>query len=161
MRKEAPYIRFLRSFSIDPTTKCWVWSGEMATNGYGKIKVFGRYKSAHRFSHELNNGPIEEGMEILHSCDNRKCVNPDHLRQGTHAENMQEAAERGRMRSGKDHPMYGKKNPRPKQANPVRVLGKKYTSQNEAERCLGLSHGTVRYWLQRKPWKAQRLTERN
>ncbi|APX88661.1 hypothetical protein BV394_02040 [Brevirhabdus pacifica] len=119
------------------------------------MKVFGSVVSAHRFSYELHKGTIPDGLEILHSCDVKHCVNPDHLRAGSHAENMAEAAERGRMRSGADHPQFGKLQQRPKQAKPVRVLGKDYESIKAAERALGLGGGTVRYWLNHNPYRAQ------
>lgn len=153
--KEAPFMRFLKSYTVCPDTGCWLWEGSKYSNGYGWIKVFGRVVSAHRFSHELHNGPIEEGEHILHSCDVKHCVNPDHLRAGTHQENMSEAAARGRMRSGKSHPMYGKKNPRENQSNVVMVLGQEYESQKAAERSLGLGSGTVRYWIKNNPNKAK------
>ena len=153
--KEAPYRRFLRGYTPDLETGCWNWLGVTGANGYGQIKVFGKMVSVHRFSFELHHGPIGEGMEILHSCDNKKCVNPDHIKQGTHKENMGEAADRGRMPHGKDHHMFGRSNPRPKQANSVIVLGKRYPSQKSAERALGLGSGTVRYWIKNSPEKAR------
>lgn len=130
-----------------------MWDGHTYPNGYGCLKVFGKTVSAHRFSYELHKGPIPDGMEILHSCDVRRCVNPDHLRVGTHAANMAEAADRGRMRSGSDHPLYGVTQLRPKQSKPVHVLGKDYRSMKEAERQLGLGSGTVRFWINNHPKK--------
>ena len=59
---------------------------------------------AHRESHEMANGGIPDGLHILHSCDNRKCVNPGHLRAGTNQENVQDAMERSRYRYGARHP---------------------------------------------------------
>lgn len=114
---------------------------------------------AHRLSYELHKGPIPDGLQILHSCDVKNCINPDHLRVGTHSENMAEAADRGRMRSGPLHPHYGRRNPRPKQANPVRVLGSEFESQKAAERALWLGSGTVRYWIKFHPNKATSLRE--
>lgn len=159
-KKEAPFLRFMRSYEICRDTGCWIWNSSKYKNGYGWIKAFGKVVSAHRFAYELYNGKIKSGMQILHQCDRRDCVNPDHMRVGTHKENMREAAERGRMRSGKDHHMYGKKNPRPNQAHRVRVLGKVYGSKKEAERCLGLGGGTVNYWIKNKPEKAQLCKEK-
>jgi len=158
-KKKPPFLRYLESINVCSETNCWFWTGATYKNGYGWIKVFGKNVSAHRFSYELHNGKISDGMCILHSCDNKNCVNPDHLRQGTHKENMREAAERGRMRSGENHPMYGKKNPRPRQAKKVFVLGKEYSSQNDAEKKLGLGSGTVRYWILNKPNKARIIKE--
>lgn len=152
-----PFIRLLENFATDPSTGCWIWTGHTYSNGYGVLKVFGKDVSAHRYSYQLHKGPIPDGMEILHSCDVRGCINPDHLRVGTHQENMAEAAERGRMPRGVAHSMYGRRNPRPKQSNKVRVLGRVYPSQKSAEMALGLGSGTVRYWILNKPEKAQLL----
>lgn len=156
---EPPFIRFLKGYTVCPDTGCWLWEGAKYGNGYGWIKSFGRIVSAHRFSYELHKGPIPDGMHILHSCDVKHCVNPDHLRTGTHAENMVEAGERGRMRSGSSHPHFGKRQKRPKQAKPVRVLGKDYESIRSAERELGLGQGTVRYWLGNIPYRAQLIAK--
>lgn len=152
-----PYKRLLSNFIENNENGCWLWSGAKYRNGYGWLKVFGRVYSAHRYSYELHNGPIPEGMEILHSCDNKNCINPSHLRIGTHAENMREASERGLFPSGEKHHMFGRRNPRPKQANKVLVLGAEYESQGAAERALGLGHGTVRYWLKNRPDKAKQI----
>lgn len=156
-KKEPPFVRFMKSYTVSPDTGCWLWDGATYANGYGWIKAFGKVVSVHRFSYELHNGPIPDGLHILHSCDVRHCVNPDHLRPGTHQENMAEAAERGRMPSGRNHPQFGKRQKRPNQAKPVRVLGKEYESIKDAERDLGLGSGTVRYWLNNNPARAQLL----
>ena len=153
-----PFMRFQDSYRVDETG-CWIWTASCAANGYGQIKVFGEMQSAHRFAYSLHNGPIGHGEHILHSCDNKKCVNPDHLRAGSHAENMAEAAQRELMPKGRKHPMFGRKNPRPSQANRVRVLGAEYPSQKAAERALGLGSGTVRYWIKNRPEKAQIISK--
>jgi hypothetical protein len=148
-----PFKRLLSHYDEDPVTGCWLWNSSTYKSGYGWLKVFGKVVSAHRYSYELHKGEIPKGMHILHSCDVKTCINPEHLRPGTHQENMNEAVERSRIRSGENHPMYGTKNPRPKQAHPVRVLGKNFQSKKEAERELGLGSGTVNYWLARHPEK--------
>lgn len=153
-KKSPPFVRLMNGFRKNKDTMCWEWQGTKYPNGYGWLKVFGQNTLAHRFSYELHNGPIPDGMEIMHSCDVKHCINPDHLRAGTHQENMKEAQERGRLPAGKDHHWYGKKNPSLRQSNRVLVLGKEYRSQNNAELALGLGSGTVKYWIDNKPEKA-------
>lgn len=83
--------------------KCWIWPGGKNETGYGRLKINGKLKRAHRVIYEISKGEIPQDFEVLHSCDNPSCVNPNHLRTGTHAENMKEAAERFRLASGLDH----------------------------------------------------------
>jgi len=82
---------------IDKTESCWNWIGRLNKFGYGLTGVRGGSTLAHRTVWEMLVGPIPQGMCILHSCDNRKCVKPDHLRVGTQAENMADASKRKRF----------------------------------------------------------------
>ena len=82
--------------NVQKGPNCWLWTGSINSKGYGLINVGGRKIYAHRYSLELATGPIGDA-HALHSCDNPPCVNPDHLRPGTHQENMRDAAERGRI----------------------------------------------------------------
>lgn len=79
---------------------CWNWIGAVMRErgGYGAFNV-GNHKVqyAHRFSWELHNGPIPEGLFVCHHCDNPKCVRPDHLFLGDHWDNMKDATLKARM----------------------------------------------------------------
>jgi hypothetical protein len=73
---------------------CWVWTGAVTTTGYGVFQKGRRGENlhkAHRFSYEIHHGEIPSGSLILHSCDNKLCVNPSHLSPGDHSQNIKEA----------------------------------------------------------------------
>jgi len=72
---------------VNKTEDCWEWVGTIAANGYGRLKVDYKHKSAHRLAYEFANGPIAEGMEIDHLCHNKACVKPGHLRAATRKQN--------------------------------------------------------------------------
>jgi hypothetical protein len=74
---------------------CWEWTGGLTDNGYGYV---GRKieRLAHRLAWLLTNGPIVDGLFVLHRCDNRRCCNPDHLFLGTASDNMRDMHTKGR-----------------------------------------------------------------
>jgi hypothetical protein len=77
---------------------CIEWQGPVSPNGYGKVWADGRHVSAHRHSWTLDrdNPPIPDAMQVLHRCDNRRCVLGEHLFLGTHDDNMRDMAAKGR-----------------------------------------------------------------
>lgn len=98
--------KFLARFqaSQKPTGECVEWSGSRNQYGYGQIEtlVSGRRKAflAHRVAWVMENGPIPQGMVVMHSCDNPSCCNIKHLSLGTSAQNTADALAKGRIRSG-------------------------------------------------------------
>lgn len=76
---------------------CWVWTAGRISEGYGAFFLYGRNHGAHRVSFFIEHGRWPKPA-CLHRCDNPACVRPDHLREGTHTENMREMVSRGRMK---------------------------------------------------------------
>lgn len=84
---------------VGKTGWCWLWRGA-TRNGYGVLHgPLSRHHViyAHRLSWELANGPIADGLFVLHRCDIRPCVNPAHLFLGTQADNLRDAGHKGRI----------------------------------------------------------------
>lgn len=75
---------------------CWIWLAAINTHGYGVVRHNGILTNAHRVSYENEYGEIPKGAHVLHSCDCRLCINPVHLRIGTHQDNMDDVRVRGR-----------------------------------------------------------------
>lgn len=73
---------------------CIEWQGPFKEDGYGAISWEGRSTTPHRVVYILAHGPIPKGMQVRHTCDNRKCVNLEHLLLGTQRENMQDRIDR-------------------------------------------------------------------
>lgn len=87
---------------VQKTDWCWIWTASFFTNGYGQFRHGSRTDGtrkldhAHRMAYRLEVGQIPEGMLVCHKCDNKKCVNPDHLFLGTSKDNTQDMIKKGR-----------------------------------------------------------------
>lgn len=89
---------------VELTTKgCREWIGGLFDNGYGRFSMRGRDERANRVAFKIAHGCLSPDLFICHKCDNRRCVNPDHLYQGTQKQNMMDASSRGRMPTGENH----------------------------------------------------------
>lgn len=94
-KRNTAHARFFTKYKIDTDTGCWNWTGYLY-HGYGILSVARKPTKAHRVSYEIHHGAIPSGMIICHRCDNRSCVNPDHLFVGTYKDNNQDIVDKGR-----------------------------------------------------------------
>lgn len=83
---------------------CWVWQAGELHRGYGGFYLDGEMIGAHRASIEIHKDGVPEGKYVLHTCDRKMCVNPEHLYVGTQQENIDDALERGQVVTGEDNP---------------------------------------------------------
>lgn len=109
---EAEKERFMSYVYPDPNTGCWLWGGGKLKTGYGcfngKLENARKAWRAHRFSWLVHGKDLVDGMDLCHTCDNRLCVNPDHLWIGTRKENLQDCRNKGRNPTwGKTHCKHG------------------------------------------------------
>lgn len=95
---------FNSNYEIVTESGCWIWTGCKVKAGYGTIGK----SYMHRYSYELHQGRIPDGMHVCHQCDMPDCVNPDHLFIGTHRDNHEDKISKGRSSGGsmkgEDHP---------------------------------------------------------
>lgn len=133
--------------------ECWEWQGSLYKSGYGSFNFEYRGENTHRVAWKLINGKIEDNLHILHKCDNRKCVNPDHLFLGTHLDNMQDKVLKNRQ-----YRPIGIKNPSCKLTE-IDVANIRSEYQLEKPTHSALAHkynvtkGCITHILNNKTWK--------
>jgi hypothetical protein len=94
--------RFENKFIPEPNSGCWIWTAYLYPNtGYGQFRMSSNPNDAstgaHRASWIIHCGDIPDGMIVCHRCDNRCCVNPDHLFLGSYSDNLMDASKKGRI----------------------------------------------------------------
>src|ERR1700722_12026434 len=88
--------QYIHSRCIEHENGCWNWNRSITRDGYGQTG-HPTEKRAHRLSWEIFKGPIPMLVIVCHKCDNRRCVNPEHLFLGSHRDNLQDAVSKGRI----------------------------------------------------------------
>ena len=141
-------------------TGCWLWTGFVGTSGYGAVRVNGKTERAHRIAYQLFVGQITEiagadirGTCVIHKCDNRVCVNPEHLLLGTHQDNMTDKASKGRVVS---HPLLGEKHQNSKLTSDdiidVRCLNSYGLKMQQIAESFGVTRATIHRVLDGTTW---------
>ena len=97
--------RFWSKVLVLESDSCWEWKAVKTKEGYGKFFLHHSVSVlSHRFSYEVYNSPIPDGMFVCHKCDNPSCVNPNHLFLGTRNDNSQDMVNKGRSLKGERNP---------------------------------------------------------
>jgi hypothetical protein len=172
--------RMWNRVAVDPDTMCWEWQLTTYACGYAQVKLFGKTMRASRAAFAAWSGPIPTNKLVLHSCDNRNCVNPGHLRLGTHTGNMSDRSVRGRTARGNRHGSRtrpesvqrgethwarrrpecirrGEAHPQArlseKQIRRIRYLKRKGTAGCKLSEMFGVTPGTISAIVNNKSWR--------
>ena len=135
--------------AITDDDSCWEFTGFQNKTGYGSFKPRRQARTtlAHRFSWKITYGPIPHDLFVLHGCDNKICVRPDHLFLGTQRDNVRDAIQKGRF-------IF---NPRAKlsfeKAQEIKVLYQSGNTARQIASVYNVSEGSIRTILSGRTWK--------
>lgn len=93
--------RFESKFIPEPMSGCWLWDASQNRDGYGNFRFRDKILNAHRVAWYIYRGAIPRGVQVLHKCDIRSCVNPQHLYLGSQRDNVLDCENRKRARHPK------------------------------------------------------------
>lgn len=140
---------------LNKKTGCLEWQGAVInrvdrSRAYGVLRFRGRNVLVHRLSWEVAYGPVPEGLNVLHRCDNPRCFNPDHLFLGTQADNLADCIAKGRCSQGEGH--Y---NSKLTEADVVTIRRMKASgsSYKTLREMFGVSQGVVQRVVAGKSWR--------
>ena len=141
--------------------QCWEWTACLFTSGYGQFAHggrMGRMLKAHRVSFELTTKVIPDGLCVLHKCDNRKCVNPNHLFLGTISENNRDTIAKGRVNHKGQNAARGEQHYKHKLTDDkIRYIRRRFLegdiTKAEIGHAIGVDEKTIEDILKGKTWK--------
>jgi hypothetical protein len=130
--------------------ECWECTSHVQDKyGYCKINFSGKTQLLHRVIYQEYNGAIPEGFVILHECDNPKCINPNHLRAGTHADNVIDRVSKNRSAIGERH---GRS--KLKENDVIEIFLNTTETANQLANRFNVSPRAIRAIWERKNWKS-------
>lgn len=136
------------------TNDCIIFAGKQQPNGYGRVSVGGHYERAHRLACRMAHGdpPADRPIEAAHSCGERMCINPRHLRWATRAANEHDKVEHGRSNRGDQRSGSARLT-----AEAVRAIRQRYRQGHITQQQLANEHGvhlmTINSIIKKHTWK--------
>jgi hypothetical protein len=150
---EAQLRRFWAKVDKGAGDGCWNWTARLSgkgmkrnSGGYGRIKINYRDLQAHRVSWVIHYGPVPDGLNVCHHCDNRRCVRPDHLFVGTDSDNMKDMHNKNR------HPRRVPMKLNEASAAKIRKLSSEGVAGYKLAKMFGVTNSTISYVINQKTW---------
>ena len=138
---------------IEADDGCWIWTADKSWDGYGHLYIKRRRHRAHRFMWELMNGAIPAGLLVCHGCDNKPCVNVEHLFLGTPKDNTLDMLSKGRSAKGEAHGSHVLTEKQVKEILKRKHLGGYHWGETELAERFGVRRMTISEAARNITWK--------